>query len=78
MSQVINVGYGEQVAKGARAVQIDSLTNSTRSMMSAVVSLQNALKCSNAVEAILLLDAIEAAAKLKQRIEAIAAAASAS
>jgi hypothetical protein len=41
-------------------------------MMFAVGSLRDALKQANAVEALLLLDAIEAAAKLQQRIEAIA------
>jgi len=43
-------------------------------MMFAVGSLQDALKRANAVEALLLLEVIEAAAKVQQRIESLAAA----
>jgi len=43
-------------------------------MMFAVGSLQDALKRANAVEALVLLELIEAAAKVQQRIESLAAA----
>jgi hypothetical protein len=52
----------------------EDLTKATHSMMFAVGSLRDALKNASAVEALLILDAIETAAKLQQRIEAIAAA----
>lgn len=43
-------------------------------MMFAVGSLQDALKRANPVEALVLLELIEAAAKVQQRIESLAAA----
>lgn len=43
-------------------------------MMFAVGSLQDALKRANAVEALVLLETIESAVKVQQRIEALAAA----
>ena len=52
----------------------EDLTKATHSMMFAVGSLQDALKRANAVEALLLLELIEAAAKVQQRIESLAAA----
>jgi hypothetical protein len=52
----------------------EDLTKATHSMMFAVGSLQDALKRANAVEALLLLELIEAAAKGQQRIESLAAA----
>ena len=52
----------------------EDLTKATHSMMFAVGSLQDALKRANAVEALLLLELIVAAAKVQQRIESFAAA----
>jgi hypothetical protein len=52
----------------------EDLTKATHSMMFAVGSLQDALKRANPVEALLLLELIETAAKVQQRIESLAAA----
>jgi hypothetical protein len=52
----------------------EDLTKATHSMMFAVGNLQDALQRANAVEALLILDMIETAATLQQRIEAVAAA----
>lgn len=52
----------------------EDLTKATHSMMFAVGSLQDALKRANPVEALLLLEVIEMAAKVQQRIESLAAA----
>ena len=52
----------------------EDLTKATHSMMFAVGSLQDALRRANAVESMVLLDLIEAAAKVQQRIESLAAA----
>ena len=48
---------------------IEDLTNATHSAAFLVNQLQDALRVANAVEAILILDMIEAAAKLKWRVE---------
>lgn len=48
----------------------EDLTKAAHSMMFAVGSLQDALRQANAVEALILLDLIEAAVKVQQKIEA--------
>jgi hypothetical protein len=52
----------------------EDLTRATHSMMFAVGNLQDALRNATAVEALLLLDMIESATRLQQRIEAMTAA----
>lgn len=52
----------------------EDLTKATHAMIFAVGDLQQALKKANAVEALILLDLIESATKLQQRIESLAAA----
>jgi len=74
---------GETIGNGRRQIDAllrrssaaaEDLTKATHSMMFAVGSLQDALKRANAVEALVLLDTIEAAVKVQQRIESLAAA----
>ena len=50
----------------------EDLTKATHSMMFAVGALQDALRQSNSVEAILLIDMIATAAQLQNRIEQLA------
>ena len=50
----------------------EDLTKATHSMMFAVGNLQDALRSSDPVEALLLLDMIETAARLQGQIEALA------